>query len=142
MPVPLAGRYASYREKLVSRIRRAIIRPPERRRNESGHDDLGDGGVLTGPHRSRSDGGGLRGHDVIYGYRGADELYGNQGSDRLYGGKGADKLYGGDGDDKIYSGGLDGKRDLVSCGWGRDFASIAENDRAARNCEVVVVTIE
>jgi hypothetical protein len=85
---------------------------------------------------------GLRGNDVIYGYRGADELYGNQGSDRLYGGKGADKLYGGDGDDKIYSGGLDGKRDLVSCGWGRDFASIAENDRAARNCEVVVVTIE
>jgi hypothetical protein len=85
---------------------------------------------------------GLRGNDVIYGYRGADELYGNQGSDRLYGGKGADKLYGGDGDDKIYSGGLDGKRDLVSCGWGRDFASIAENDRAARNCEVIVVTIE
>ena len=85
---------------------------------------------------------GLRGNDVIYGYRGADELYGNQGSDRLYGGKGADKLYGGDGDDKIYSGGLDGKRDLVSCGRGRDFASIAENDRAARNCEVVAVVIE
>jgi len=85
---------------------------------------------------------GLRGNDVIYGYRGADELYGNQGSDRLYGGKGPDKLYGGDGNDSIYSGGLDGKRDLVSCGRGRDFASIAENDRAARECEVVVVAIE
>ena len=85
---------------------------------------------------------GLRGNDVIYGYRGADEIYGNQGSDRLYGGKGPDTLRGGDGDDRIRSGGLDGKRDLVYCGRGRDFASIAENDRAARDCEVVVVTIE
>jgi len=85
---------------------------------------------------------GLGGNDIIYGYRGADELYGNQGSDRLYGGKGPDNLYGGDGNDSIYSGGLDGKRDLVSCGRGRDFASIAENDRAARNCEMVAVAIE
>jgi Ca2+-binding RTX toxin-like protein len=85
---------------------------------------------------------GLRGNDVIYGYRGADELYGNQGSDRLYGGKGADNLYGSDGDDKIYSGGLDGIGDLVFCGRGRDVAYIAENDRATRDCEMVVVTIE
>jgi hypothetical protein len=85
---------------------------------------------------------GLGGNDIIYGYRGADELYGNQGSDRLYGGKGPDKLYGGGGNDRIRSGGLDGKQDLVSCGAGSDFASIAENDRAARDCEEVVVAIE
>jgi Ca2+-binding RTX toxin-like protein len=85
---------------------------------------------------------GLRGDDVIYGYRGADELYGNQDNDRLYGGKGRDDLHGGRGNDRIYSGSLDGVRDRIVCGDGRDFASIAENDYAASDCETVVVSIE
>jgi len=85
---------------------------------------------------------GLRGDDAIYGFRGNDTLYGNQGDDLLRGGRGRDELRGGSGDDRIFSGGLDGKRDLIFCGSGRDFASIAENDRAADDCEVVAVAIE
>ncbi|HET7479147.1 MAG TPA: hypothetical protein VFJ72_06490 [Rubrobacteraceae bacterium] len=85
---------------------------------------------------------GLGGNDIIYGYGGDDELFGNQGDDLLRGGKGRDKLYGGSGNDRIFSGGLDGKRDRVVCGSGRDFASIAENDLAAKDCEVVAVAVE
>lgn len=84
---------------------------------------------------------GLRGNDAIYGFGGDDDLFGNQGNDLLRGGKGRDELRGGSGDDRIHSGGLDGKRDRVVCGSGRDFASIAENDFAARDCEVVAVSI-
>lgn len=85
---------------------------------------------------------GLRGNDAIYGKGGNDTLYGNQDDDRLFGGRGSDELRGGSGNDRIFSGGLDGRRDLVFCGSGRDFASIAGNDRAADDCEVVAVAIE
>lgn len=85
---------------------------------------------------------GLGGDDDIRGNRGGDTLNGDEDDDRLSGGKGADELRGGPGGDRIFSGVFDGKSDLVFCGAGRDFASIGENDRAAKDCEEVVFTIE
>lgn len=85
---------------------------------------------------------GLRGDDDIRGNRGDDRLRDDEGGDRISGGEGADELRGGPGRDGIFSGIFDGRRDLVFCGAGRDFASIGENDRAARDCEQVAFTIE
>ena len=82
------------------------------------------------------------GDDVIRGNGANDTLSGDEDGDRLSGGKGADELRGGPGRDKIYSGAIDGRRDFVFCGAGRDFASIGENDRVADDCERVAFTIE
>ena len=104
------------------------------------------GGLALAATRTGTNGGetlyGTPRADTIRAYGGDDVVDGRGGPDLLYGGKGSDRLYGGFGNYRIRSGGLDGKRDLVSCGAGRDFAAIAENDRAAKDCEVVAVTIE
>jgi len=84
--------------------------------------------------------------DVIYGMGGNDTLLGGQGDDRLYGGPGRDVLIGGPGADKLYGGpgsdtilAVDGERDIVDCGPGRDKAVVDPVDVVNKNCEVVVV---
>ena len=104
---------------------------------------------------------GLSGNDRIHGRGGRDRLFGDRGKDRLYGGTGndvlrgglhadrlvgdggADLLRGGKGDDTIRA--RDGRRDRISCGSGRDRATLDSRDlildatdaRPDGRCEVV-----
>ncbi len=93
---------------------------------------------------------GLGGNDVIRGNAGADCLIGGDGNDRLIGGNGSDRLTGGSGDDTLVGGSginrydagsgddtvsaANGRRELVSCGAGRDRARVDRRDRVA-GCE-------
>lgn len=93
---------------------------------------------------------GLGGDDLIRGLSGNDCLVGDKGDDRLLGGKGSDRLTGGAGDDTLVGGGgvnrydagagndivkaANGRRELVSCGPGRDRARVDSRDRV-RGCE-------
>jgi RTX calcium-binding nonapeptide repeat (4 copies) len=86
---------------------------------------------------------GRAGHDCLIGGPGRDRLYGQGGYDRLTGGAGADRLVGGSGVDRFDAGSgndfvdaRDGKRELVSCGRGRDTARVDKRDRV-RHCERV-----
>jgi len=63
-------------------------------------------------------------------------LSGGGGSDRLLGHRGFDKLLGGAGGDVIKA--VDGKRDRVKCGRGRDKAVVDRRD-AASGCERLIV---
>lgn len=77
---------------------------------------------------------GGKGADLLRGGRGADLLRGGRGADRLIGGPGRDRLFGGAGPDVIRA--VDGRRDLVDCGPGRDRANVDRFDRVL-NCESV-----
>jgi hemolysin type calcium-binding protein len=95
---------------------------------------------------------GLDGNDLIRGRAGNDCLIGDGGNDRLLGGKGSDRLTGGDGNDTLVGGkgvnrydagsgneivkAANGRRELVSCGEGRDRARVDRHDRVAA-CEKV-----
>jgi hypothetical protein len=92
----------------------------------------------NGPDTLRGD----RCNNEIDGLGGGDTISGFGGNDRLVGGGGGDELRGGAGRDRIIAGAFDGRRDVVFCGDGRDFASIGEFDRAARDCEEVSFAIE
>jgi hypothetical protein len=78
---------------------------------------------------------GTSGPDVLHGTKGNDVLYGLGGNDTLVGGKGSDRLYGGPGNDRILA--QDGQKDFVSCGPGKDVASLDELDRTDGTCETV-----
>lgn len=77
--------------------------------------------------------GGL-GNDTLSGGPGNDRLFGGPGSDRLNGGAGRDSFSAGSGNDRINS--RDGRREIVSCGPGRDTV-IADRVDVLRNCENV-----
>ena len=86
---------------------------------------------------------GTAGHDRLFGQAGADRirgrgghdcLFGGAGRDRLHGGAGRDALVGGRGDDVLVA--VDGVRDLVRCGPGRERATVDRRDRV-RGCERV-----
>jgi len=81
----------------------------------------------------RLDGG--PGDDLLEGGRGDDRLVGGTGDDTLNGGLGSDRLSGGPGNDRLTS--VDGRRDRVSCGPGRDVAFVDHDDRVS-GCERVV----
>ena len=61
------------------------------------------------------------GNDLIYGEGGSDRIIGNGGNDTLVGGPGQDTILGGAGNDSVSA--LDGTRDQIDCGTGRDSAS-------------------
>lgn len=82
--------------------------------------DLLDGGV---------------GNDVLSGGSGNDLLTGGLGNDRVTGGAGADRISGGAGNDTINA--RDGVRENVSCGPGRDTATVDRRDRVT-GCERVL----
>ncbi|HZJ29654.1 MAG TPA: hypothetical protein VFD37_06675, partial [Solirubrobacterales bacterium] len=95
---------------------------------------------------------GLGGGDLIRGLEGSDCLVGDSGNDRLLGGKGPDRLTGGAGADTLVGGGgvnrydagsgndivraANGRRELVSCGPGRDRARVDRRD-LVRSCEQI-----
>jgi Ca2+-binding RTX toxin-like protein len=77
---------------------------------------------------------GTAGADVLRGLGGNDTLDGGAGDDLLIGGAGRDTLRGGAGGDRHEA--VDGERDLVNCGSGRDRAEVDRND-VVRGCELV-----
>jgi Ca2+-binding RTX toxin-like protein len=77
---------------------------------------------------------GTRRNDILEGLGGADRLRGLRGQDRLYAGAGNDRLWGGPGADKLMGG---PGRDFIRCGGGKDVVYANNEDRVAKDCEVV-----
>jgi len=76
---------------------------------------------------------GSNGRDRLVGGPGTDRLAGKWGGDKIVGGHGGpDCLLGGQGPDRIRS--VNGRRDVVKCGDGRDRATVERKDRV-RGCE-------
>jgi hypothetical protein len=78
---------------------------------------------------------GRGGNDRIDGKAGNDKVYGDGGNDTLVGGAGRDGIFGGTGNDRLSS--VDGARDIVDCGSGKDTATVDRFD-VARGCERVI----
>jgi Ca2+-binding RTX toxin-like protein len=74
------------------------------------------------------------GNDRLFGNAGNDLLVGGPGRDRLRGGAGRNRLRGGSGSDRLNA--VNGRRDRVNCGKGRDTARVDSFDRV-RGCEHV-----
>jgi len=74
------------------------------------------------------------GNDRLFGSAGNDLLVGGPGRDRLRGGAGRNRLRGGLGNDRLNA--VNGTRDRVNCGRGRDTARVDSIDRT-RGCEHV-----
>jgi hypothetical protein len=74
------------------------------------------------------------GNDRLNGGPGKDVTRGDAGGDRLVGGTGVDRLEGGPGPDFVDA--VDGKRDIVRCGPGRDHARVDAIDSVS-GCERV-----
>ncbi len=80
---------------------------------------------------------GSQGRDRLIGGPGSDRLAGKLGGDKIVGGKGGpDCLLGGQGSDRLRA--VNGRRDIVKCGHGRDRATVERKDRV-RGCERVLV---
>jgi hypothetical protein len=85
-----------------------------------------------------------RGNDTISGGSGKDTLKGEQGNDRISGGSGhdaitggsgANRLDGGSGNDRISA--FNKRRDVITCGKGRDRVTADRRDKVSRTCERV-----
>lgn len=77
------------------------------------------------------------GNDKISGNFGDDAIFGKDGNDRLFGDAGRDLISGGSGDDQIFA--IDGTRDEVRCGSGRDTVKADAQDSVSGDCERVDV---
>jgi len=75
------------------------------------------------------------GNDHVDGKAGNDKIYGDAGNDALVGGSGRDSMFGGTGNDTFWA--VDGARDVVDCGSGKDTATVDRFD-VARGCERVI----
>jgi NitT/TauT family transport system substrate-binding protein len=73
--------------------------------------------LLIGWDKGESLSGGA-GNDTVLGFEGNDTLNGGAGNDIIDGGAGADKISGGAGNDVITA--IDGQRDVIDCGPGKD----------------------
>jgi Ca2+-binding RTX toxin-like protein len=106
-------------------------------RGGSGNDRLsgqtGSDTLFGGPGRDVLDGG--RGNDRLFGGPGKDRVFGGPGNDRLNPGAGRDHVRAGARRDRIVS--VDGQRDMIDCGPGRDVATVDAVDRV-RRCETVI----
>ena len=86
---------------------------------------------------------GAKGEDALFGGAGNDNLVGGSGNDLLSGGPGGDMLVGGPGRNRYYGdlgndsiNSANGVRELVDCGFGRDFVKADPRDRLS-GCEKV-----
>jgi len=93
------------------------------------------GATITGSARADALNG-TQSADAIRGHGGNDRLAGRAGADFLEGGGGRDLVDGGAGADRIGVH-LDGARDDVRCGAGRDVVVAERIDRVAADCEVL-----
>jgi dipeptidyl aminopeptidase/acylaminoacyl peptidase len=91
--------------------------------------------IYGGPGADSLDGGAEG--DAIFGGTGNDVLRGGSYHDRIDGGRGRDRLLGGSGSDIL--GAVDGARDVIDCGPGRDIVVAERRDRIGRDCERVIV---
>ncbi len=95
--------------------------------------EAGDDRLIGGNGSDQLDGG--TGNDILFGEAGADRLDGGSFDDFLDGGSGQDTLRGGSGGDRIHA--VDGERDTIDCGLGRDIVRADPIDFVDRNCEDV-----
>jgi Ca2+-binding RTX toxin-like protein len=106
---------------------------------EEGDDALfgeGRADILRGgPGDDLLDGG--PGRDTIIDGPGDDRVVGGDESDRVLLERGHDRVWAGKGDDVIEAG-VDGVRDVISCGLGRDTVYAERRDRVAGDCERVL----
>jgi len=86
---------------------------------------------------------GGKGEDALFGGAGNDNLVGGSGRDLLSGGRGGDIIVGGPGRNRYYGdtgndsiNSANGVRELVDCGFGRDYAKADPRDRLS-GCEKV-----
>jgi hypothetical protein len=77
---------------------------------------------------------GRGGNDTILGGAGNDLLEGGPGNDVIDGGPGRDRILGGPGSDTIQD--VDGEKETIDCGSGRDHAIVDKTD-VVRSCELV-----
>jgi Ca2+-binding RTX toxin-like protein len=110
---------------------------PDILRGKSGHDCL-----LGGRGNDKLEGD--NGNDRLTAGSGNDNLLGGAGNDRLVGGSGKDVLSGGSGRNVYYAGGgndlvkaVNGRRETVRCGSGKDVARVDRRDRVS-GCERVI----
>jgi hypothetical protein len=85
-----------------------------------------------------------RGNDTVSGGAGHDTLKGESGNDRISGGAGNDNLSGGGGENRIDGGGgndrvsaANGRKDVITCGKGRDRVTADRRDKVSPSCERV-----
>lgn len=97
--------------------------------------EAGDDDLLGGNGTDQLYGG--SGNDTMYGEAGNDTLDGGSYDDFLDGGTGADILRGGSGGDRIHA--VDGTRDTIDCGLGRDIVRADPFDSIDDNCESVTL---
>ncbi|HVM40648.1 MAG TPA: Ig-like domain-containing protein [Acidimicrobiia bacterium] len=78
------------------------------------------------------------GRDSIRGDSGNDRISGGAGNDAIDVGKGRNRVNAGAGNDRINA--VNGQRDSISCGKGRDVVRADPKDRVGRSCEKVLRT--
>jgi Ca2+-binding RTX toxin-like protein len=91
----------------------------------------GDDGISGGGGQDTIRGG--QGNDGLFGDPGRDKIYGGPGRETIYATEGGDTVYAGPGNDGVYA--QDGKRDIIFCGSGRDFADVDILRDDIKNCE-------
>ena len=79
---------------------------------------------------------GRAGRDRLVGGGQRDRLHGGSGNDTLRGGTANDRFFGGRGKDRIHA--VDGWRERIRCGPGRDVVRADQKDRVSRSCETVL----
>ena len=109
-------------------------------RGSSGNDvvrgDAGNDFVSGGSNNDRVIGG--AGRDSLRGDSGNDVIRGDGGNDAIDAGKGRNRVAAGGGNDRINV--VNGSKDRVTCGTGRDVVRADRADRVARSCERVLRT--
>jgi hypothetical protein len=90
--------------------------------------------ISGGTGNDRLEGG--DGPDLVNGETGDDLVLGGAGNDRLDPDRGSDRVWAGKGDDLVVAA-RDGRRDVISCGPGRDRVVADVLDRVSRDCEHV-----
>jgi Tol biopolymer transport system component len=73
--------------------------------------------------------------DKLLGEDGSDRLIGGGGGDRMVGGKGKDSYDGGKGDDSVNA--VDGRKETISCGAGKDDRATIDHTDTQHGCEHV-----
>jgi hypothetical protein len=109
-------------------------------RGSSGDDRLrGDAGndYLAGGSNNDSLVGGT-GRDSLQGEAGNDTIRGDSGNDSINGGKGRNVISAGAGNDRVNA--VNGSRDRITCGSGRDVVRADRIDRVGGSCERVLRT--
>jgi len=119
------------RDQIIGRAGNDVLLAGDRRDVVRGN--RGDDAIDGGAGRDRINGG--LGRDRIAGGDDGDWIFGGPGGDEIDPGEGIDVVRAGRGNDTVLA--VDGARDYIWCGLGRDTVTADEADFVARNCEDV-----